>query len=166
MFTAGGHFGHECDKTEHKSQCFVRAAVNCDILTVSAEDLEIMDESPGLLKYLRKDGDDLREKLEKLVAQEEKPDPNKGKRSMKIIANGKFKTKIKRSSLAIARMKSSKHIYASESELKAKAENEVDLVHCVFNAKYRSQLPLNQEEEYGFDEDEDEVKKRMNRHPI
>ena len=35
--------------------------MNCDILTVSAEDLEIIDESPGLLKYLRKDGDDLRE---------------------------------------------------------------------------------------------------------
>ena len=76
MFTAGGHFGHECDKTEHKSQCFVRAAVNCDILTVSAEDLEMMDESPGLLKYLRKDGDDLREKLQELVALlEEKPEP-------------------------------------------------------------------------------------------
>ena len=56
-------------------------------------------------------------------------------------------------------MKSSKHIYASESEIKEKADTDVDLVHCIFNAKYKSQLPTNQEGEYcdyGSDEDEDE----------
>ena len=89
---------------------------------------------------------------------------NTNRRNVKVLVNGKFKNKIKRRTLSMARAKSQKHIFSRTDVNHTPINNDNDtLIHCVFNAKYRSRLPLRDEDEYDVDEtdsDNDENEKK------
>jgi len=163
MFTPSGHFGHECQGTKDKSLCFVRAAGNCDILIVSKEDIENINEVPGLMTSLVKDGKALKKKISEVVTlhddiREGKTPPSK--RGVKIVQNGKFKSKIKKRSMSIARAKSSKHVFAQPSATLQANISKENLIHCIFNVKYKSELPIGDDEDYEVDESEDDEEEK------